>query len=150
MFRRFRTHSRGNVAITFAIAILPMIAAIGCAIDYSLANRMKAKLQAAADAASVAAVSKSSAGYKAANSMSQDGSVAAGVTDANAVFNGSAATFSGYSNLAVTSTVVKTGATLKSNVQFSATIPTVFLGILGYSSLTLTGTSISSAGLPLY
>jgi len=150
MFRRFRTDYRGNVAIVFALTLLPILAAVGCAVDYSLASRMKSKLQVAADAASVAAISKNSAGYKAAISMTQNGPVPAGVTDANAVFNGSAATFSGYNNLTVSSTVTKTGATLSSSVQFSASIPTVFLGILGYSSLTLAGTSTSSAGLPLY
>ena len=50
---RFRKDRRGNIAVVFAIALLPILSAIGCAVDYSLATRMRAKLQAAADAASV-------------------------------------------------------------------------------------------------
>lgn len=150
LLRRFKCETGGNVAVTMAIVILPIVVAIGCAVDYSLATRMRTKLQSAADAASVAAISKNSAGYNAAVAMSQDGSVAAGVTDANAVFNGNAATFSGYSNLAVNATVTKSGATLTSNVQFNASILTTFLGVIGYKSLTLTGTSSATAGLPLY
>jgi Flp pilus assembly protein TadG len=55
---RFRRDKRGNVAIIFAIAAIPLISAIGCAVDYSMATRMKAKLQSAADAASIAALSQ--------------------------------------------------------------------------------------------
>jgi Flp pilus assembly protein TadG len=46
---RFRRERRGNVAITFAIALIPMLAFVGAAIDYSRANAMKVSLQAALD-----------------------------------------------------------------------------------------------------
>jgi Flp pilus assembly protein TadG len=150
LISRFAADTRANMAIIFALAILPILAAIGCATDYSRANQMKAKLQSAADAASVTPVSKNSAGYKAAILMSSDGSVAAGVTEANAIFNGNASSFSGYSNLSIIGAVTKTGATLNSTVQFSASMPTMFLGVLGFNTLTLSGSSTSSAGLPLY
>jgi Flp pilus assembly protein TadG len=150
LISRFATDARANLAVTFALVLLPILAAIGCAMDYSLANRMKAKLQSAADTAALAPVSKNSAGYNAAVLMSSDGAVPAGVTEANAIFNGNASTFSGYSNLTVTSSVTKTGATLNSAVEFSASISTLFLGVLGFKSLTLSGSSTSAAGLPLY
>jgi hypothetical protein len=56
----------------------------------------------------------------------------------------------GYTNLSVTSTVTKTGSTLASNVQFAADMPVVFMRVIGYTSLHLTGDSQSSASLPLY
>src|SRR5206468_3420102 len=114
LLNRFKTDSRGNIAVILAIAVLPIVGAIGCAVDYSLASRIRSKLQSAADAASVAAIARNSAGYNAALSMTQSGSVAAGVTDANAVFNGDVATFSGFGNLTVNSIVTKTGSTLNS------------------------------------
>ena len=46
---RLRRQRRGNVAITFAIALIPLIAFVGVAIDYSRANAVKADLQAALD-----------------------------------------------------------------------------------------------------
>jgi Flp pilus assembly protein TadG len=150
LLNRFKADTSGNIAVILVVASLPVTAAIGCAVDYSFASRVKSKLQSAADAASVAAIAKNSAGYNAAISMGQDGSVAAGVTDANAMFNGNAATFSGYGNLTVNSTVAKTGSTLNSTVQFSASTSTTFLRVLGYQSLTLAGSSTSTAGLPLY
>jgi Flp pilus assembly protein TadG len=148
--RRFRRDASGNLAITFAIALLPVLSAIGCAIDYSLATRMKAKLQSAADSASVAAISQKSAGYTAASAMTSDGSVSAAVTDANNVFNGNMNGVTGYNNLILTSTVTKTGSTIASSVQFTADVPVVFMRVVGWQKLTVSGVSRASASLPLY
>jgi len=147
---RFREDRHGNIAVIFALALLPIMTAMGCAVDYSNASRMRAKLQAAADASSVASISQKSPGFIAAAAMTGNGSVAAGVTDANNVFNGNLNAVTGYTNLNVTSTVTKTGTKLNSNVQFTANVPVVFMKVVGYTSLTVTGTSNSSASLPLY
>src|SRR3979411_3317090 len=100
LLSRFRRDKRANVAIIFVIALLPIMEAIGCAVDYSLATRMKAKLQSAADAASVASISQKSPGYIAATTMTGDGPISAGVTEANNVFNGNVNGITGYTNLA--------------------------------------------------
>src|ERR1700759_2368154 len=147
---RFREDRRGNIAVIFAIALVPIMTAVGCAVDYSLATRMRAKLQAEADAASVASIAQKSPGYTAAAAMTGEGPVSAAVTDANNVFNGNMSTATGYTNLSVTSTITKTGTKLVSNVQFSANVPVVFMKVVGYTSLTVTGLSKSSASLPLY
>jgi len=148
---RLQRDSRANVAATFAIALVPLIASIGCAIDYSMASRIKAKLQSSADAASVASISVNSAGYNAAMAMTSNGSVAAGVTETNNIFSGNATGFaSSYTNLGETSTVTKTGSRLTSSVQFSADVPVTFMQLLGYRKLTVTGSSSSSTTLPLY
>jgi Flp pilus assembly protein TadG len=150
LMHRFRSDQRGNIAVIFAIACVPLISAVGCAIDYSLATRIKAKLQSAADAASVASISQKSLGWTAASLMASNGSVAAGVTDANNIFNGNINTTTGYNNLLVTTTVTKTGAALTSSVQFSADVPVTFMKVVGFTKLTVTGISKSSASLPLY
>jgi Flp pilus assembly protein TadG len=147
---RFRHNLSGNIAVTFAIALLPILAAVGCAVDYSFATRMKAKLQSAADAASVASISQKSPGYVAAAKMSGDGTVAAGVTDANNIFNGNMSAVTGFSGLVLTSAVTKTGIKLASNVQFSANVPVVFMQVLGFQTLTVTGYSKATASLPPY
>jgi Flp pilus assembly protein TadG len=147
--RLFRDKS-GNVAVIFAIGCVPVITALGCAVDYSMATRMKAKLQSAADAASVASISSKSAGFAQAATMTGNGPVTAGVAEADNVFDGNMQPITGYSNLSRTATVTKTGLQLTSNVQFSAQIPVTFMKVLGYPTLTLTGTSSSSASLPPY
>lgn len=150
LIERFGRDKRGTIALTFALTLVPMLLAVGCGIDYSMATRMRAKLQSAADAASVAAISANSIGYTAATLMAVNGSVAVGVVDANNVFTGNVGSISGYTNLSKTTTVTKTGAILTSNVQFSAQVPTTFMMLAGYQALTVTGTSTASASLPLY
>jgi Flp pilus assembly protein TadG len=150
LFSRFRRDDKANVVTIFAFSLVPMLIAIGCATDYSLAVRMRSKMQSAADGASVASISTNSVGYLAATQMVGNGSVAAGVTDANNIFNGNVSGVPGYSNLTVTSTVTKNRAVLTSNVAFTARVPTSFLNIIGYTYLTINGSSSSSASLPLY
>jgi hypothetical protein len=82
--------------------------------------------------------------------MTSNGSVAAGVTESNNVFNGNAATFSGYQNLSVNSTVTKTGSALTNTVTYSADVPVTFMKIAGWTTMHITGTSNSSSSLPLY
>ncbi len=150
LISRFRHDKKANVAVIFVVALIPILTAIGCAVDYSLATRMKAKLQAAADAASVASIAAKSPGYLAATTMASNGPVPAGATDANNVFNGNMSGITGFTLVSLTSTVTKTGATLTSNVQFSASVPVVFMKIVGLTTLTIGGSSSSSASLPLY
>jgi Flp pilus assembly protein TadG len=55
LFQRFCSDRRGNVAILFALALLPTAGLAGAAVDFSRANAVRASLQAAADAAALAA-----------------------------------------------------------------------------------------------
>ena len=48
--RAFRGDSRANVAITFALAVIPVFGAVGVAVDYSRANAARTAMQAALDA----------------------------------------------------------------------------------------------------
>jgi putative Flp pilus-assembly TadE/G-like protein len=147
---RFRRDKSGNVVVIFMIALIPLLSAIGCAVDYTQAARIRSKLQSAADAASVASISQQSPGYLAAAAMTGNGTVTAGVNDANNVFNGNMNGTTGYTNLVITPTVTKTGIRLDSNVQFSADIPVVFMKVVGWQKLTVTGRSAASGALPPY
>ena len=140
----------GNVAFIFALICIPVVSVVGCAVDYSMATRMRVKLQAAADAASVASISQKSPGFIQAAAMTGNGTVSAGITDADNVFDGNMAAITGYSNLTRSSVVTKTGIQLSSTVQFSAQVPVTFMKVLGYQNLTIGGTSTSSASLPPY
>lgn len=146
----FGRNRRGNVAVIFAIACVPLISAVGCAVDYSMATRMRAKLQSAADGAAVASISQKSPGYVAAAAMTGDGLVTDGVNDANSIFDGNMKPITGYTNLSRTSTVTKTGIRLTSSVQFSADVPVTFMKVLGYQNLAVSGSSSASSSLPPY
>ncbi len=49
IFPRFRANERGNVAVIFAITLLPILGLIGAAVDYSRANNARTALQTALD-----------------------------------------------------------------------------------------------------
>ena len=147
---RFRHDRHGNVAVIFALALVPLISAVGCAVDYSRAVQVRTKLQSAADAATVGAVAKSAPAFVAAGAMSADGPITVGITDATNIFNGNIAGETGYTLNSVNATVTKTSGAVTSRVEFSASVPTMFLGVMGKTSLTVAGTSTSVASMPNY
>ena len=149
----FAANKRGNVAMITALACLPMIAGVGCVIDYSNASLIKTKLQAAADAAALATVSVNSSVVTTAKGMSSNGTVSGGSTYAKNFFNSNLSTSPanvGYTNLSPSATVTLTGMTVSAQVTFSANVPTYFLGVLGYSRIAVNGTSSASYTLPTY
>ena len=133
LISNFRLNKRGNVAVITALALLPMVAAMGCAVDYSMASMVKTKLQAAADAASLATVSINSSVITTAESMSGNGTVSGGSTFATNYFNANLAQApesNAYtaSSLSPTATVTKTGTTITATVSFTAQVPDLFHG----------------------
>ncbi|CCD99156.1 TadE/TadG family type IV pilus assembly protein [Bradyrhizobium sp. STM 3809] len=146
----FRRNASGNVAMTFAIVCVPVIAAVGCGVDYSRTNQIRAKLQAAVDAASVGAVSRTSPAFIAAGAMTGDGVISVGNDDARSIFNGNMSGANGYTLDRLTPEVKKTGAVLTATVSFSATVPTTFMSIVGYKTMSLQGSSTAKASMPKY
>jgi len=51
--RRFGSDPSGNIAITFALALIPILTFVGAAVDYSRANAARSSMQAALDAAAL-------------------------------------------------------------------------------------------------
>jgi Flp pilus assembly protein TadG len=152
---KFGSNRRGNVAVITALACLPMIAAVGCAIDYSDASMIKTKLQAASDAAALATVSVNSSVIATAKAMTGTGTVSGGSTYATNFFNSNlniAPENVGYNSLSLTPapTVTLSGTTVTVKVNFSANVPTYFLGVLGHSTITVNGSSTASYALPAY
>jgi Flp pilus assembly protein TadG len=149
----FRFNTRGNVAVITALAALPMIAAMGCVIDYSTAAMIRTKLQAAADSAALATVSVNSSVVTTAKGMAGSGNVTGGSTFAANFFNGeltAAPETTGYTNLTPTATVTKSGTTITASVSFTASVPTYFLGIMGKSTVPISGTSKTTYSFPTY
>ncbi len=147
---RFRRDQRGNIAVIFALALLPVLSAIGCAVDYSRATQLRSKLQAAVDAASVGSVAKTSPAFIAAGTMNSDGPIPAGAKDAKKLFNGNMSGTAGYKLNNFSATVTKSGGTVTSTTSFSADIPTTFMNVIGKPTMTVTGTSTSVSNMPLY
>ena len=144
----FGRSRRGNVAIITGLAAIPLISAVGCAIDYSYASMIKTKLQAAADAATLATVSNNSPVVTTAKAMSSSGTVTGGATYTLQFFQADAGTFSGVTN---TETVTRSGTTVTATLTFSYPVPTFFMRVIpGFNNITVAGTSTASFTLPTY
>jgi Flp pilus assembly protein TadG len=130
---RFRGEDAGNVAITFALATLPIVGIVGLAVDYSHANSVKAAMQAALDSTALM-LSKDAA------------TVSSGTLQTNAL-NYFTALFTKpeASNIVIAATYTATGGS-KVVVNGSATVPTAFLGVIGYNDITVNGSSTSAWG----
>jgi Flp pilus assembly protein TadG len=153
LIAQFRSNKRGNVAIITALCALPLIAAVGCVIDYTTASLVKTKLQAAADAAALATVSVNSSVVTTAKGMSGNGNVSGGSTFAtnffNANLNASPANV-GYTTLTPTATVALSGTRMTATVSFTARVPTYFMGVMGFSNTNIGGSSTASYTMPTY
>lgn len=131
--RAFRGASAGNVAITFAIASLPIVGTIGYAVDYSHANAVKAAMQAALDSTALMLAKD------AATTSSGDLQTKA-LNYFNALFTRPEA-----KNIAIAATYTTAGGS-QVKVNGSASVPTDFLAIIGYNNITVNGSSTTAWG----
>jgi Flp pilus assembly protein TadG len=150
LIKRLFNDRRGAVAPMFALAIIPLIGAVGSAVDYSMAAKVRAQLIAAADSASIGSVSRTSPALAAAANMGGDGAVPGGSDDAAKIFKAHLTTQNGYTLTGVTATVTKTGTNLSSKVDFTADVPTHFMGFFGVKTLAVRGSATASNNMPLF
>ncbi len=131
--RRFAGAREGNIAVIFALTLLPVIASVGAAVDYSRANSVKADLQAALDATALMLSKEASTDTQ--NELQ---------TKALAFFT---ATFNrpGSQNFNISASFDNSvGSTLVLNG--SVDIPTDFMQVFGYDTITVTGSSTAKWG----
>ena len=120
----FRHNERGNIAVIFAITMVPMIGFIGAAVDYSRVTNARSAMQAALD--STALMISQDAPSLTASQISQKAQ-----TYFNAQYNHPEA--SNVSVAATYNTSATSGPTLA--MTGSASMTTSFLQVIGYPSL---------------
>lgn len=135
----FTSDRRGNVAVIFALALLPLLSFVGAALDYSMAARAKAKLTSALDTAVLVATAKSEITKSTSTAQS----------DALNTFTGQMSALS-MSSTSVTINVVDSVTTRTASGTATATVTTYFMGILGYKTLGISASSTAAASLPAY
>jgi Flp pilus assembly protein TadG len=119
---RFRRGSNGTIAPTFAVAMVPILALIGTAVDFSRANNVRSTMQAALDAAVLAGARDDTANW---------------AQTASNVFTG---TFQAKGSSGAAPTFVLNGDGSFSG-SVSASLPTDFLGTFGISAVTVNAQS---------
>jgi Flp pilus assembly protein TadG len=118
---RFGSERGGNVALVFGLALVPLTFLVGMALDFSNAMQKKALLDAAADAAVLAAVTPAM--------LTQ--SESATITAAQNIFNAQASAIGGLSYEPPTVTVATSGLTRTVTVTYTAASVNSFGGVLG-------------------
>jgi Flp pilus assembly protein TadG len=148
LIARFRRNKRGNVAMMVGIAAIPLIAAVGCVVDYTMATSARTKLQAGVDSAVLAAISSNSPLVNTAENMTGNGTVANGTTYLTNFFNANAP--ASPTATLQNASVTKSGNTVTATLGFTAQVPTAFLGVIGFNNVTVTGTSTASFTFATY
>jgi Flp pilus assembly protein TadG len=131
--KRFGAARGGNVAITFGIATLPIIGAVGAAIDFSRANAVNAAMQTALDSTALM--------------LSRDASQ---LTDAELQTKASAyfqAVFTRPEATSIAVTASYNSAASSVVVNGSADVGTSIMGIAGFNTITVKGSSTAKWGM---
>ena len=138
--RRFQHAREGNIAITFAIAVIPLLGFVGAAIDYSRANTVKVQLQSALDSTALmlARDAPNLSDVSSNNQSSPLDSKAQAIF--TSLFNPSDAT-----NININATFSTTGGS-SVKLDASADVPTTFLAIVGYNTIKVGGSTTSKWG----
>lgn len=131
----------GNIAIASVFVLLPLMVAIGCAIDYARAYNARAQMQSAADTAAVGALAQQSVGVINALQKGTTGALADAQADAANLFNAKLGDYykSHLTGTSVTITRDSTTGTFSSVVKFTAAFPTSFMGIMGINAVDVSG-----------
>jgi Flp pilus assembly protein TadG len=140
LFRRFKQSRSGNVAIMFGLTCIPLLIAIGVAVDYTRVTDIRAKLDGVADAATLQAVSKNANPFVTTPTQAQ----------VQQYFNTLAANVQGATINTTQATITPSVTNLSVTLNYTAQIPTVFGGIIGTNSVAVSGTSTAQVNAPPY
>jgi len=133
---RIARDRKANVAVIFAITIIPIIFLLGMTLDFAQALRKKEQLDAAADAAAIAAV-------RPAMLMQSD---AVATATAAAIFNSTARSLSGLQTIPTpTITVTDLGLQRTVSVSYSAASTNNFAGVLNSTAWPINGSATAQA-----
>ena len=124
LIARFRRSEQGNIAVIFVIALLPLVAFMGAAIDYSLVNRARTSMQSALDSAALMVAKDAAAKSMTASQISQE---------AQDLFN-SMYNHPEVTNVSIAATYTSSG-TSTLVITGSASMPTNFMKVVGFPTL---------------
>jgi Flp pilus assembly protein TadG len=138
-----RADSRGNVMAITAFAAIPLIFAIGFGLDYSRSQKLQTKLNAAADAAVLAAVVP--------QLLNQSDAMAQ--TAAQNMFDQQVSGLTGLASVTRTVTITSTQTTTLGRLRtaklvYNGKSSNLFGGVLGVATLPIGGTATASASQP--
>ena len=143
-----------NVSITYALALVPTLALLGLGTDWFQQQSYKKRLDAAADAAALSAITTAKA-YIAANSATQSNAVALGIAAGTAQAAKTFAVNAGSSELHLNVTPqisfpLPQNQTYTATVSYATTMPTNFGRLVGTSTFNIAGSATSTLTMGQY
>ncbi|WP_027553056.1 TadE/TadG family type IV pilus assembly protein [Bradyrhizobium sp. Cp5.3] len=135
----FAAAEQGNIAVIFAITLIPILSFVGAAVDYSRAAQARTSMQAALDSAALMLSKDLTAGTITTSQLTTKGQAYF-----NALFTGT----STLPNVTVTATYTQ-GTSMGSTIQLtgSGTYTTTFMKIAGYPTLGVDTSTTSAWGM---
>jgi Flp pilus assembly protein TadG len=136
--RTFHTAKEGNIAITFALTMVPVMILIGMGVDYTLDSKLRSRLDTIADSAALAALTPT---------VMAQGETAMS-TAATALFNSQTANIQGVNGVTLSVTPNISGSNYSMTVTYQTTTNLLFAGFLGMKQASISGTSAAAASIP--
>jgi Flp pilus assembly protein TadG len=132
--------ARGNIAVLFSLALIPVMLLAGAAIDYSRASAARTKLNAAADSAALAAVDLAAIAKS------------AGTAERTAlrVFKSNMSGIVGAKIRSVEAEVTEDEKGRTVVVSYTADVGAAFLGLLGQNTIAVAGSATAASAPPTY
>ncbi len=141
-----RRDRKGAVAVICGLSIMPLLALIAAAVDFSILTTDKARLDQALDSAALSATTTAS------NLLAGGTSTSSAITQAQnfaaARFNAQIATMNSATVSNVTATVAVSGANVTASMNYTANYPTELMQLFGIANVPITGsvsTQLSTA-----
>ena len=142
LLARFSASSGGNIAVTFAIVLVPLLGFVGAAVDYSRVNSARSSMQAALDSTALMVSKDISAGLDTANITER------AQTYFKALYTNKDGIVPTVANLPVVTAVYTPSSGKGSSVKLdtSSTVPTDFMKFVGMPSMTIKTASVTNWG----
>jgi Flp pilus assembly protein TadG len=151
LVRRAAKDRAGSLTTIFAFSLVPLIGFIGLATDYGLELAAKSKLDHAADAAVVAAITSAQSyivGYTGTGDPTAQ-AIAVGKAQGLAQFNANTGSLPS-SVPSPTITVSVTGRQVNATASYAFSMPTIFMRALGTTAMSFSGSAGSTLTIPAF
>jgi Flp pilus assembly protein TadG len=139
-FREFGRSRSGNVGLMFGIAVIPLMAAIGTAIDYARIADARTRLNGAADAATLQALAKNANPFVTTPTPAQ----------VEQYFNTLASLVKSAKMSSVQAVITPSVTKMSVTLNYTGQVATVFGSLVGTTSVTISGTSTAQTSAPPY
>ena len=152
---RLARDKRGNFATIMGLAMLPLFAAFGIGIDFYMRQSYKARYDAAADAASIAAANATQA-YISANASTQvnpalfNNARAAGIAQATKVFAANSGSAQSQVPVSPTFDIAQSGTQLTASVSYTGQMQLHFGPLVGVNNANVAGGAVATLGMTTF